>query len=316
MSKRNAPVAVFAFNRPEPLSLVLERIAKADSVASRDIIIYIDGPRNARDVPKIAETVNVINSFAKTVLPNIIIRQREVNLGCQNNISSAITEVVAAYGKVVVVEDDVLISRHFLRYMDEALEMYEHDQRIWGINGHQCPYMRLPRTYKDDIYLSPRNLCTGWGTWDDRWNKVDMDITDWKAFISSKKNVERLILAGCDLMRLLSLHYDRKLNSWALPCTYYMVKHGLYMVEPRYSLTKNVGFGIDSVHNPKLEMAWLHQKYYNFHPDLDINIKPSSEVLDKFRYVFNDNRILHRITRKLYRLFMGLTDEHNTPIDL
>ena len=310
------PVVVFAFNRSEPLKMVLDRLSCAEGVLERDLIVYIDGPRNESDAKKIESVFSVVEVFKKSTLPNIEVRKRERNLGCQRNISSAISEVLAAYGRIIVVEDDVLVSRYFLRYMDDALTLYENDTRIWGVNGHQCPYMRLPMDFKGDVYLSPRNLCTGWGTWKDRWNKVDFQIKDWPQFIADKDNAQKICSAGWDIKAMLDKHYKGKLNSWALPCTYYMVKHDMYVVEPRYSLTKNVGFGLESVHCGNIESVWGHQKYYNYQPHLIKQVEPDSCVMRRFRYVYNDPRILPRIIRKLLRIYKFWTPMHNEPIDL
>lgn len=316
MIENKAPVVIFAFNRHEPLKMVLERLACADGVSERDLIVYIDGPRNESDVRKVNLVLGVIESFRKASLPNIEIRRRERNLGCQKNISSAIGEVLSAYGKIIVIEDDVLVSKYFLRYMDDALTLYENDTRIWGVNGHQCPYMRLPIGFKEDVYLSPRNLCTGWGTWKNRWEKVDFLIKDWPQFIAYKENVEKIYAAGWDIKAMLDKHYKGKLNSWALPCTYYMVKHDMYVIEPRYSLTKNVGFGLESVHCGNIESVWGHQKYYDYRPCLVAQICIDAGIMRRFRYVYNDPRIVSRIVRKLMRMYKFWTPLHNEPIDL
>ena len=316
MNKKNAPVVVFAFNRAAPLKLVFERLALAEDVLDRDIIVYVDGARNGKDVEKINSVLDVISAYKDNLLPNIILRERECNLGCQKNISSAVSEVLENYGRIIVVEDDVLVSKTFLRYMDDALSLYEKDMRIWGINGHQCPYMYLPFCFKGDVYLSPRNLCTGWGTWKNRWRQVDFEIKDWKEFINVEENAEKLAAAGNDIRGMLEKHYSGTLNSWAMPCTYYMVKNGLFVIEPRLSLTKNVGFGLESVHCTNSEMAWGHQKYYNFRPRLEPDIQPNPSVLKRFRYVYNDPRLFGRIVRKLYRIFKGATPMHNEPMDI
>ena len=215
-----------------------------------------------------------------------------------------------------MVEDDVLVSKTFLKYMDDALSLYENDMRIWGVNGHQCPYMRVPSSYKADVYLSPRNLCTGWATWRDRWDPVDFQIKDWPEFIKNPVNAAKIESAGWDIRAMLEKHYVGQLNSWALPCTYYMVKNDLHVIEPRLSLTKNIGFGIDSVHCNNVEMAWRHQKYYNFHPTLDVDIKPEARILQRFKYVYNDPRMLWRVYRKLIRMAKAMTPIHLQPIDL
>lgn len=315
MSKNNAPVVVFAFNRDKPLKFVLARLASAEAVLERDIIVYIDGARNKDDEKKINAVLDVVNNYKATSLRNIAIQKRESNLGCQHNISSAISEVLSRYGKIIVIEDDVLISRFFLRYMDEALALYEDNKKIWGINGHQCPYMRVPSSYQADVYLSPRNLCTGWATWRDRWDPVDFQIKDWPEFIKNPANIAKLESAGWDIRAMLEKHYIGRLNSWALPCTYYMVKNNLYVVEPKLSLTKNIGFGIESVHCNNVEMAWRHQKYYNFHPLLDACVKPDPRILRRFKYVYNDPRLLGRAYRKLIRMAKAMTPMHLHPID-
>lgn len=311
-----APVIVFAFNRAEPLRLVFNRLALAEKVEGRRIYVYIDGARNTKDVPKINAVVEVVRDMQLKRLPNIIIRKRENNLGCQKNISSAISEVLLEHGRGIVVEDDVLVSKTFLSYMDEALELYADDTRIWGINGHQCPYMILPAGFKGDVYLSPRNLCTGWATWKNRWECIDFEIKDWPEFIKDIDNVKKLTAAGNDIEDMLKKHYKGELNSWALPCTYYMIKHEMFVLEPRYSLTKNVGFGLEAVHCDNVEMVWRHQKYYNFSPKLTRHINPDPSVLKRFRYVYNDPRLFWRIVRKLFRMYKALTPTNNDPINI
>lgn len=308
-----APVVIFAFNRADQLRMALNKLANAEGVGERDVIMYIDGPRNERDAIGIDEVYRLAIEYQTRGLPRMEIRRRERNYGCQKNISGAITDVLAKYGRIIVVEDDVLVSRFFLRYMDEALDLYEGDMRIWGINGHQNPYMRIPRSYPHEVYLSPRNLCTGWGTWKDRWDPVDFQIKDYMEFMSIDENRTRVENAGIDIKWMLDKHYVGKLNSWALPCTYYMIKNGLFVIEPRWSLTKNVGFGTESVHCGNVEMAWGHQAYYNVKPNLVVGLEADNEILSRFKYVYNDPRFWGRVRRKLFRIWRGLCPIHNDP---
>lgn len=313
MKNEKTPVVVFAFNRAEQLQFVLKRLSLADEVLNRDIIVYLDGDRSEKDMPKTSAVLRVVEQFKRTELPNIEIRKREKNYGCQKNISGAITDVLAEYEKIIVVEDDVLVSKYFLRYMDAALEFYKEDKRIWGINGHQCPYMRIPKSYPYDIYLSPRNLCTGWGTWKDRWENVDLKIADYKEFLFDADNRLKLDSAGIDIKRMLDLHYVGNLNSWALPCTYYMVKNNMFVIEPRRSLTKNVGFGTESVHCSGDEEMWSHQKYYNFNPRLVKDIEPEPKIISRFKFVYNDPRLVHRVIRKIQRIIKRFQSFNNCP---
>ena len=310
---KNIPIVVFAYNRATQLRMVLERLVDAENIERHDVIVYIDGPKRERDVEGVAQVEQAVKQVRENRLPRLEIVRREKNYGCQKNISTAITSVINQYGCVIVVEDDVLVSRTFLTYMDAALEFYKDDERIWGVNGHQCPYMRIPQSYPYDIYLSPRNLCTGWATWADRWNGVDFEIRDWPDFIANAENRQRVENAGIDIRDMLDKHYRGKLNSWALPCTYYMIKNNLYMIEPRRPLTKNVGFGIESVHCGNREEMWAHQKYYNFLPNLVRDILSEPKIMSQFKYVYNDPRLLHRIIRKGQRIFKSWQPLFNYP---
>lgn len=313
---KHSMVCVFAFNRPDPVKMVLERLSACEDVLNRDVVVYIDGARNGSDEEKIADVINIVKTFQRTSLKRIEIRCRERNYGCQGNISGAITEVLSSTDRIIVIEDDVLVSKYFLRYMDSALDKYYSDKRIWGVNGHQCPYMKVPRSYRGDVYLSPRNLCTGWGTWRDRWMPVDFEIHDWLQFISSPENADKVLAAGWDIRGLLDRHYEGKLNSWALPCTYYMIKNSMYVIEPRYSLTKNIGFGIESVHTVHQDEMWSHQKYYNFDPVLPWPIDSNEQLLKRFRYVYQDHRVLMRVVRKLKRIVCRFGSLNNNPINM
>ena len=235
-----APVVFIGFNRPYLSIRSMNNVAQCLDVDKRDCYLFIDGPRRGRadDVEKTEETYKVAEELKRTKLPRLTIIRREKNYGCRKNIIAAISEIVNKHGRCAIVEDDVLVSKTFLSYIDSALETYKEDKRIWCINAYQNPNLVLPRSLNVDVYLSPRNMCWGWGVWADRWNAVDFEMTDWPEFIKIPGNDERVHKCGVGLEAGIWDQY-RTQSSWDTECTYHMIKNNLFAVEPRYSLTKN-----------------------------------------------------------------------------
>ena len=234
------PVAVIGFVRSDVLRATLNNLSQAYGVLDRVIYVYLSAPRNPKEAEKTLAVKHLVEEFKRKHLPNIVIVERDQNNGAGKNIRQAVTDTVNIVGRAIIIEDDVLVSRTFLNYMDSALDLYENDKRIWCVNGYKNPYMNVPRGYKYDVYLSKRNMAWGWGIWRDRWQQVDFELVDWESFKEDVANFDRLRMGGEDIPGLLRGVFNGKLDTWDVQCVYHMAKHDLYALESRYSLTKNI----------------------------------------------------------------------------
>lgn len=61
--------------------------------------------------------------------------ERESNWGLSKSLIAGITELTDKYGRVIVVEDDLIVSPYFLKYMNDALEKYKDDDRVASISA-------------------------------------------------------------------------------------------------------------------------------------------------------------------------------------
>lgn len=314
--KSKTPVAVIGFVRSDVLRATLNNLSQAYGVLDRVIYVYLSAPRNPQEAEKASAVKRLVEEFKSSRLPNIVIVERDQNNGAGKNIRQAVTDTVDIGGRAIIIEDDVLVSRTFLDYMDSALDMYENDKRIWCINGYKNPYMNIPRSYKHDVYLSKRNMAWGWGIWRDRWQQVDFELGDWTGFKEDESNLDRLRMGGEDIPGLLRGVFNGKLDTWDVQCVYHMAKHDLYALESRYSLTKNVGFGtVGSVHCFGREDPVLRrQKYFDFNPKLVPEVEPNIQVLNKLRYSVQDFRLLWRIVRKMRRVAMSFSPLNDIPM--
>ena len=164
MTATLAPVVVFAYNQPLHLQRTLDALAACRLADRTDVHVFADGPRK----PAAAEAVDDVRRvLAKEALAgrfaSFQFQASEVNLGLANSIIRGVGQVIAAHGRVIVMEDDLLVSADFLEFMNDCLVFYAADPSVGAVTGFS-PLASLPPSYRDDVYLTYRNSSQGWGT--------------------------------------------------------------------------------------------------------------------------------------------------------
>lgn len=158
-----APIALFVYNRPVHTRQTVEALRENDLSKNSDLIVFSDAPKSAAQtevVREVREYIRQIGGF-KTVT----IVERETNFGLARSIIDGVTMLCEEYGRVIVLEDDLVTSPYFLQFMNEALDMYAHEDRVMHISGATYPIGEI----KDKTFFLRVPLCWGWGTWDRAW---------------------------------------------------------------------------------------------------------------------------------------------------
>jgi len=164
-----APVTLFVYNRFDHTKKTIEALQKNKLATESDLIIFSDGPKN--DSTK--DEVNKVRDYLKTVngFKSVSLIEREKNFGLAQSIINGVTDVVSRYGKIIVLEDDLISSPYFLQYMNQALDLYESTERVISIHGYIYPVKNsLPETF----FLRGAD-CWGWATWERGWNLFEAD---------------------------------------------------------------------------------------------------------------------------------------------
>lgn len=242
-----APIIVFAFNRPEALKNTIYSLLQNEEVKDSDLYVFVDGARSNKAGE--AEKVQAVHDIVKRItgFKSIHYAFNESNKGLANSIIQGTTRIINEYGKVIVVEDDLYVSSSFLRYMNEMLDKYEKDKRIFQVSGYGSKIKR-PSDYPYDIYLNERAQSWTWGTWKDRWVTVDWEVKDYKELKSSKVKQRKFDKRGSDLFKMLKGYMEGKNNSWYIRFNYSMYKQGRYSINPIRSLVRNDGFNSEATH--------------------------------------------------------------------
>jgi len=167
-----APIVLFVYNRPWHTEQTLNALMQNELAAESILYIFADGPKTQATeelLNNIAEVRRIIRS--KQWCKEVHIIERSNNYGLGNNIIAGVTEIVNKYGKVIVLEDDLLTSPYFLKYMNDGLNKYSSANNIISVHAYIYPIKKkLPETF----FIRGAD-CLGWATWKEKWELFESD---------------------------------------------------------------------------------------------------------------------------------------------
>ncbi len=236
-----APIILFTYNRPWHTQRTVEALQKNELANKSELFIYSDAPKDehAREnVARVREYIRTVRGFKK-----VTIAKRSRNWGLADSIIDGVTKAVNEYGRVIVLEDDLVTSPYFLKFMNEGLEFYQDNPEIMSISGYTLPptCMRFPKNFTDDIYLNYRNSSWGWATWADQWSLVDWGVRDYHQFVNNSHQQKLFNRGGDDLTGMLKSQMEGEIDSWAIRFSYAHFRQGMYSICPRHSYVNNIG---------------------------------------------------------------------------
>jgi hypothetical protein len=239
-----APVALFAYNRPQHLDRVVASLLANPEAARTVLYAFSDAPRTPEQAPRVREVrerLAAIRGFAKVEL---VLRER--NHGLSGSIVDGVSRLCAAHGRAIVVEDDIEVAPVFLRYMNEALERYRDDARVLAIGGYMFPVReKLPETF---FFAVPD--CWGWATWKRAWDLFEPDGAALLAEIRRRGLEREFDLGGAyPYVRMLENQAAGRVDSWAVRWYARAFLLGGLTLYPGRSVTRNIGMDGSGVNN-------------------------------------------------------------------
>ena len=230
-----APILFFTYNRPLHTKRTIEALQKNEWADESDLFVFSDAEKNdedKRDVQKVREYLQSVSDFRSV---NIIVR--EYNYGLANNIIDGVSRLVKEYKKVIVMEDDLLTSPFFLRFMNEALNKYECEEDVISIHGY-C----LPIEYDGSVFFLKGADCWGWATWERGWKLFNPDSSQLMHQLEQQKSVNEFDFNGTyNYSGMLKNQAEGKINSWAIRWYASAFIHNKLTLYPGRSLVKNIG---------------------------------------------------------------------------
>ena len=195
MNKENklAPIVLFVYNRLNHTKKTLEALQKNQLAKESNLFIYSDSAKTDNDKPAVKQ----VREFIKTIVgfKEITIIERDKNLGLAESVIDGVTKVVCEFGKVIVLEDDLVTSPKFLKFMNEALDFYQEEDNVYSITGYS-------HTDRDiclsDSYFLNLTSSWSWATWSNKWKQLSRDKKQLQKIINATNEERKLFNRGFD----------------------------------------------------------------------------------------------------------------------
>ncbi len=231
-----APIALFAYNRPGHFLKVAKALARNAEASSSSLFIFSDAPRSDGAIAGVAE----VRKAAKSIVgfgTKTIIEQPE-NKGLARSIIDGVTQLTEEFGSVIVLEDDLLPSPYFLRYMNDALAFHANDDRVISIHAYSYPVSGpLPETF----FLRGAD-CWGWATWKRGWELFEADGSKLLQELERRKLTHDFDFDGSyPYTQMLRDSVVGKNESWAVRWYASAFLRGKLTLYPGSSQVQNIG---------------------------------------------------------------------------
>jgi hypothetical protein len=175
----HAPVALFVYRRSRKLKAVLDSLERCKEFATTPVFIFSDGPA---DLAAEADVQAVRALLAARKRDNVRVIEHPLNKGCDRSIIDGVTQLCAEYGRLIVLEDDLILSPAILAWFNTALNAYAEDERIMQVSGHMFDVPALAN--RTTGLVLPITTSWGWATWQRSWRQFDPAANGWRRLLS------------------------------------------------------------------------------------------------------------------------------------
>lgn len=291
-----APIVLFVYNRLDHLKLTIKSLKKNKEASNTDLIIYSDGPKNKLDkvnVYKVRSFLKRVSGFKKK---KIIYRVK--NIGLANNIVNGINQTFRKYNKAIIIEDDILVSNVFLKFMNTNLIRYNKNKNVASIHGY-CYPIKFKKNNEETFFLKGAD-CWGWGTWKRAWKEYNNN-SKYLINLIKRKNLQREFDFNYSYPYLEMLKLTEKKNhSWAIKWYASAFVKNMFTLYPKKSYVRNIG-NDGSGTNSSVQKKFYTNNLNNKVSFKKIEIKDNNEARTLFEKFFNKIYKKENILNKLMR---------------
>lgn len=297
-----APIALFTYCRPWHTQKTVEALLANHESSETDLYIFSDAPKNEKAIEGVLNTRKYIHTI--TGFKNVHIIEREKNWGLANSLIDGISKIVNEYGKVIVVEDDIVASPFFLQYMNEGLELYKNDNKVASIHAYVYPTQKkLPETF----FIQGAD-CWGWATWKRAWDIFNSNTQELLDEIVQKKLQRKFDFDYTyPYVDMLKNQINGKVNSWAIRWYASAFLKDMYTLYPGQAMAKQIGMdGVGATHSGKTDIYNVELRMTPISLKQIHDIKNSPEGYEAFKSFFKKIQSKRMKIIYLLRLIKGM----------
>jgi len=298
MTPSSVPILVLAFNRPDRVRQLFERLT---AIQPQQLFFAVDGPR--ADRPADQELVTQTQKLTELIDWDCKIHtQFQVNnLGCARGVTAGIDWFFSQVSEGIILEDDVLPDPSFFPFCAELLEKYRDDSNVWCVSGsNRLPQERVSQDFSYRFSTIPQ--VWGWATWRDRWEKYSLDIGNWRSRGLSNLDLLTRVNYSPTAFAFWSANFDlmakMAVDTWDIQLVNAAMRNNALAAVPNVNLIENIGWGSDATHTHETPRSLQPVEEINFplvHPDVKVDSRAD-------RYM---NKVVYQATTVgLVRAFM------------
>jgi hypothetical protein len=278
-------IAIFAYNRPSYLkkcliSLKLNKLSKKSSA-----YFFVDFPKSEKDFNnylKVKKLINDANFFKKKI--TIL---RKINYGLKKNILTGINQVLKKNSKIIVLEDDLLLSKHFLEYMNKYLNYFENSKKVASIHGYCYP---INNKKLNNFFFLKGADCWGWATWRRAWKNYNDDHLFLAKKIKKMKQIKNFNFNN--KFNYYHMLENRSPSTWAVNWYASAFVKNMLTLYPKHSYVRNLGNKGIGVHSKKIDKTFnvsLNNKFKFEKIQIEENLSARKKFEEFFYTNFKTN---------------------------
>ena len=299
-----SPIVLFVYNRPSHTQQTIESLSKNLLASDSILYIYSDASKNEHDRIKVDQVRDYIHSISKALFKDIVIIEKTTNEGLASSIIGGVSDIVSKYGKVIVLEDDIVTGRSFLKFMNSALDFYQNKKTIWHISGWNYP---IETDNISDVFIWRGMECWGWATWSDRWQYFKKDVEHTVSKFN-KDDINALNLDNSrNVWRQVTDNRSGKINTWAIFWYITIYENNGMSANISRSLSQNIGMDGTGDNCDDNDIYRLDNRVY-FKQDMNFefeeDLQENKLAVERIKAFYKRSRgsITDRIIRKLKKI--------------
>ena len=298
-----APIALFVYNRIDHLKKTIKSLKQNKLSIKSDLIIFSDYAKNKNDIKNVLEVrkyIKKLKGFKK-----IEIYERNKNFGLSKNIISGVSMILKKYKNIIVIEDDLILDKFFLNFMNDGLKLFKNHKKIASIHGYIYPAnfsSQIP-----DYFFFKGADCWGWATWKRSWNIFEKNGKKLKNFINQKNLKKEFNFNGSyNYYKMLVEQIKGKNDSWAIRWYASAFIKQMYTLYPKKTFVKNIGTDGSGTHgagNREVNKKSIVRKKYTEikleNKKISENLQAKKKVEEYFRK--NSLSLFQKIIKKFIK---------------
>jgi len=278
------------YNRPWHTQQTVDALLRNKDASASELYIFADGikanatEKQISDFQKTREYIHSISGFK-----SITIVESNVNKGLGKSIIDGVTNILEKYDSAIILEDDIVVSSHFLRFMNESLARYKDNDEVICINGYN---LIVDTTIKETSFFLRGGDCWGWATWKRAWKQFNPDASELLNYMNEHTYLQKDFTFNGTMyyMDLLRDVVDGRNDSWAIRWyTSTFIKGGLCLY-PTKSLCKNIGFGEGATNT-----------IYSDRDSVYIRVQANEEYIEYTNIPLKENKVSRRELEYIYK---------------